>query len=67
MTTQTSIAKQEEGAVHHRSSPMPTSRCKRPPRGNRHLLTGDVEAMPGRSATPFVHRVDTHRDLFNSN
>ena len=65
MTTQTSIAKQEKGAGHPRSSPMCGPRCTRPPRGTSAFLSGDVD-IPGRPATPFAHWVDTHRDLFTS-
>ncbi len=31
------------------------------------VVTGDVEAILGRPATPFAHWVDAHRDLFNNN
>ncbi|BBZ43719.1 hypothetical protein [Mycobacterium parmense] len=30
------------------------------------VLTGDVEAMPGRPVTPFARRVDNQRQLFNN-
>jgi hypothetical protein len=31
------------------------------------VVTGDVEAILGRPATPFPHWVDNQRDLFNNN
>ena len=31
------------------------------------VVTGDVEAILGRPATPFAQWVDDRRDLFNSN
>ena len=67
MTTQTStIAKQAEAA---RASPefadayiaLKTAVAQQPA-----VVTGDVEAILGRPATPFAQWVDDRRDLFNN-
>ena len=66
MTTQTSIAKQEGGTASPEFADayiaLQAATARQPA-----FVTGDVEATLGRPATPFAHRVDAHRDLFNSN
>ena len=66
MTTQTSIGEARGGG---RASPefadvyiaLQAATARQPA-----FVTGDVEAILGRPATPFAHWVDDRRDLFNS-
>ena len=61
MTTQTStIAKSPEFADAYIA--LKAAAAQQPA-----VVTGDVEAILGRPATPFAHWVDAHRDLFNNN
>ena len=46
---------------------MPTSRLKVVAVYQPAVVTGDVEAILGRPATPFAERAVIMRDLFNSN
>ena len=61
MTTQTSIAKREKGAGHHRSSPICRPAQHAATARQPAILTGDVEAVPGPTGDTVRALVDTDR------
>ena len=68
MTTQTStIAKQAEAAGASPEFGDAYIALKAAAAQQPAVVTGDVEAILGRPATPFAQWVDNRRDLFNSN
>jgi hypothetical protein len=68
MTTRTStIAKQAEAAGASPEFADAYIALKAAAAQQPAVVTGDVEAIPGRPATPFAHWVDAQRHLFNNN